>query len=52
MNKKLTKTIKELTGEDAVDLFGGDAENIVEELNEQELPTPPKRSIKSITNRK
>ena len=30
---KLTKTIKELTGEDAIDIFGGDAENIVEELN-------------------
>ena len=30
---KLTKQIKELTGEDAVDIFGGDAENIVEELN-------------------
>ena len=24
---RLTKTIKELTGEDAVDMFGGDAEN-------------------------
>lgn len=31
---ELTKTIKELTGEDAVDIFGGDAENIIEELNE------------------
>jgi len=31
---KLTEQIKELTGEDAVDIFGGDAENIVEELNE------------------
>ena len=31
---KLTKIIKELTGEDAVDIFGGDAENIVKELNE------------------
>ena len=29
-------TFKELTGEDAVDMFGGDAENIVEELNEYE----------------
>ena len=29
---KLTKIIKELTGEDAIDMFGGDAENIVEEM--------------------
>ena len=32
---KLTKTIKEFTGEDAVDIFGNDAENVVEELNEE-----------------
>ena len=32
--KKEIKIIKELTGEDAIDIFGGDAENIVEELNE------------------
>ena len=31
---KLTITIKELTGEDAVDILGNDAENIVRELNE------------------
>ena len=42
--KKEIKTIKELTGEDAVDIFGGDAENIVEELNEptKELNEPTK----------
>ena len=41
---KLTKTIKELTGEDATDMFGGDAENIAEELNEPIIEE--KKSVK------
>jgi len=34
---ELTKIIKELTGEDAVDMFGGDAENIVEEFSDKQV---------------
>ena len=30
------KLVKEMTGEDAEDLFGGDAENIMAELSEPE----------------
>mgnify|MGYP001587406960 CR=1 FL=1 len=37
---KLTKTIKELTGEDAIDMFGGDVENIVEEINNPMVSAP------------
>ena len=37
---ELTKTIKELTGEDAIDMFGGDVENIVEEMNNPMVSAP------------